>query len=261
MGNLEVRITITLMFDLVIFATTGFWMYAIFDCIRNDPDRNVWIWLLLFFNFFGAVIYFLTRMLPRMNTSSAPSYFKRWTKGKALREAEAGVVNIGKSHQYVQLGNVLLEMGKMPQAEAAFQEAITKEPDHLDALWGMASVVVSAKRWEDAHTHLQHLLVLDPEYKRGDASLVMGKVLVASEQRELAKTHLIKDIKDWSHPEAAFMLASLQSEDGEKQAAYDILKTMLAKLKACPEFYYRQHRRIANQAERMCHSLSKELSL
>lgn len=258
MGNIGVRIKITLMLHLVAFVTTGFWMYMIFDCIRNDPDRSIWIWLLLFFNYFGALIYFLTRMLPRMDTS-APRYFNRWTKGKALREAEAGVHNIGKAHQYVRLGNVLLEMSKLGSAEVAFQAAITQEPDHLDALWGLASVAVPAKRWEDAQTHLQHLLTLDPEYKRGDASLLLGKVLVASEQRELAKTHLIQDIKDWSHPEAALILASLQSEDGEKQDAYDILKTMLAKLKACPEFYYRQHRHVANKADRMLQSLAKEL--
>ncbi|WP_010470964.1 tetratricopeptide repeat protein [Acaryochloris sp. CCMEE 5410] len=247
------------MFHIVVFATTGFWMYAIFDCIRNDPDRNVWIWLLLFFNYLGAVIYFATRMLPRMNTSSAPSYFKRWTKGRELRAAEAAVVNIGKSHQYVQLGNVLLEMSKVTQAEEAFQEAISKEPNHLDALWGLASVATSAKRWEEAQAYLQQILSLDSEYKRGDASLLLGKVLVSSEQRELAKPHLIQDIKAWSHPEAALILATLQAEDGEKQDAYDILKAMLSKLKACPEFYYRQHRHIANKADRMLQSLEKEL--
>lgn len=247
-----------MIFHIVAFLTTGFWMYMIFDCIRNDPDRNIWIWLLLFFNYLGAIIYFATRMLPRSNVST-PSYFYRWTKKKTLREAEAGVHNIGKAHQYVQLGNVLLEMGKYEKAEAAFHQAITQESNHLDALWGLASVAVSSKSWESAQLHLQQLLALDPEYKRGDASLLLGKVLVASQQKELAKAHLLQDIKAWSHPESAFILASLYSEDGEKQDAYDTLKTMLARLKACPEFYYRQHRHVANRSERMLDSLSKEI--
>jgi hypothetical protein len=43
----------------------AFWMLMIFDCARYEPDRQTWLWILLFINVPGAVIYFIARHLPR----------------------------------------------------------------------------------------------------------------------------------------------------------------------------------------------------
>jgi hypothetical protein len=93
------------MVQVLAFMTTGFWMLMIFDCVRNDPERNTWIWILIFLNFPGAVIYFLVRRLPQMNLP-VPNYFKRWANRQQLWSAEAAVRHIGKAHQYVMLGNL-----------------------------------------------------------------------------------------------------------------------------------------------------------
>lgn len=56
----------------------------------------------------------------------------------ALWNAEAGVQNIGKAHQYVILGNVLLEMGDLDRALATYSEALIRESANPNALWGCA---------------------------------------------------------------------------------------------------------------------------
>jgi hypothetical protein len=113
----------------IAFATAGFWMLMIFDCIRNEPKGSSWLWLLIMLNFPGAVIYFVVQKLPHLDLP-VPNFLKQWTMKDALWNAEAGVTNIGKSHQYVILGNVLMEMGKLNRALECYQDALHKEP-HL----------------------------------------------------------------------------------------------------------------------------------
>jgi hypothetical protein len=58
-----------LVFFLLMFAGTIFWIWMIVDCVQNEPatgnDKIVWLLLLLFTHFVGAVIYFFARRGPR----------------------------------------------------------------------------------------------------------------------------------------------------------------------------------------------------
>jgi hypothetical protein len=53
------------MIEAIGFLMTGFWLFMIYDCIRNEPERQLWLWILIFINVPGAFIYFVTRWIPR----------------------------------------------------------------------------------------------------------------------------------------------------------------------------------------------------
>ena len=239
--------------EVAAFFTMGFWMLMIFDCVRNETDRS-WLWILIVLNVPGAVLYFVVRRMPQLNVPM-PNYCKRWTLRQTLLNAEAAVHNLGKAHQYVVLGNVLMEMGQMDKAAEAYQQALQKEPQEVHALWGAAAVAAQKHQWSQAQTHLKTVLKLEPEYKRGDASLLYGKVLFELGDRDAALSHLTADVQYWSHPEAALLLAMLQSEQGDQAQARDTLATMLAKLRACPTFYYKQHRHLAKKGRKVTQNL------
>lgn len=229
-------------------------MLMIFDCVRNDPERNTWIWILIFLHFPGALIYFVVRRLPQMNLPM-PNYFKRWAHQQELWNAEAAVRNIGKAHQYVLLGNVLSEIGEFDKAADAYQQALEKEPKNAHALWGTTFIEMKQKKFESAKTHLEILLKLDPDYKCGEASLFYGKALFELKDWEAAKIHLDKDIKYWSHPESSILLATIQMQAGNSEDARDRLETMLAKVRASPAFHYRKQQQWVRQAEKMLRTL------
>jgi hypothetical protein len=238
------------MVQVLAFMTTGFWMLMIFDCVRNDPERNTWIWILIFLNFPGAVIYFLVRRLPQMNLP-VPNYFKRWANRQQLWSAEAAVRHIGKAHQYVMLGNVLCEIDEFDKASDAYRQALEKEPKHPHALWGIACIEMKQKQFDKAREHLVTLIQLEPDYKCGEASLFYGRVLFEQKDWDAAKDHLEKDIKYWSHPESSVMLATILIQAGDTQVARDCLETMLAKVKASPTFHYRKNQQWVRKAEKM----------
>jgi hypothetical protein len=240
----------------VAFASQGFWMLMIFDCVRNEPKGSSWLWLLIMLNFPGAVIYFAARKLPYLNWSM-PSFFKRWTMKSALWNAEAGVHNIGKSHQCVTLGNVLLEMGNIDRALTAYHEALTREADNPHALWGCATIEMQQQKFDLAQAHLKLLLKREPDYKRGEASLLYGRVLYQREQWAIAKEHLDRDVKHWGHAESFILLAKIAIQDGDLANARVYLETMLARVKAAPQYTYRLKQHLVREAEKMLKKLAK----
>jgi hypothetical protein len=239
----------------IAFATTGFWMLMIFDCVRHEPKGSSWLWLLIVLNFPGAVIYFITKKLPDLNLP-IPNFLKQWTMKDALWNAEAGVANIGKSHQYVTLGNILTEMGKIDRAAECYQQAIQKESTNTNALWGCAMIAMERKNFDLARGYLQNLLKLDRDYKRGEASLLYGKSLYELQDWSAAKAHLDLDVKQWSHAESFLLLAKIAiNHDGDRAAAKTYLETMVARLKASPRFNYRRNQRLIRSAQKMLKTL------
>lgn len=240
----------------IAFATAGFWMLMIFDCIRNEPKGSSWLWLLIMLNFPGAVIYFVSRKLPNLDFP-VPNFFKRWTMKDALWNAEAGVTNIGKSHQYVTLGNILMEMGELDRALECYRDALQKEPKNTHALWGCATIATQSKKFELAREYLQTLLDLDANYKRGEASLLHAKALYNLEQWSVAKEYLDRDVKQWSHSESFLLLAKIALNiDNDKVAAKNYLDTMLGRLKASPRYNYRKNQHLVRSAQQMLKTLN-----
>lgn len=242
------------MTGILALVASGFWMLMIFDCLRNDPEKNTWIWILIFLSIPGAVIYFLVRRAPMLNLPM-PNSFKQLTRRQELWSAEAAARNIGKAHQYVNLGNILYEVGERDKASAAYQQALEKESANPHALWGMALLEIDAKKFHSAKEYLQKLFQIEPDYKFGDASLAYGKMLFELQEWDAAKLHLERDIKQWSHPEASVMLATIYAKQGESKAAYNCLETMLFKVRSSPMYHYRRHQTSIKKAEKLLKAL------
>lgn len=240
--------------SLMLWLGTGFWLLMIVDCLRNDPDRRTWLWILIFLPYFGAILYFVMRRLPYLNIPT-PTPIKRWTQRNQIWDAEAAAKNIGKPHQFVNLGNVLLEAGMGDRALNAYEQALAQEPQNVNALWGMASIAIAQKQYAIAQPSLSIIMAKDPDHKFGEASLAYGQVLYELKEWDRAETHLLDDVKRWSHPEAAIMLAKIQIERGDTIAAKENLETMMFRLKGTPRFYFRKKRHLLGQAQRMLRQL------
>ncbi|MEM7556770.1 MAG: tetratricopeptide repeat protein [Cyanobacteria bacterium P01_A01_bin.84] len=234
---------------------TGLWLFAIFDCVINEPEKTAWIVILLFFSFPGSIIYLLIRWLPRRN-SQIPNFFGRWTRKRELWSAEVDAKNIGKAYQYIKLGDIRYDIAMYEEAEEAYQMALEKESDNNQALWGLASAQIKNKKFVLAKENLEKLLEIDPEYKYGDASLAYGETLFNLQELDSAKEHLQRHLKSWTHPEAAITLAKILAEEGDRKSAHECLQNMISKLKGSSYFHYKRHRRAVSRAEKLLRKLS-----
>ena len=55
-------------------ASLAFWLWMLIDCIQNETsegnDKVIWILVIVFTGWIGALIYFFVRRAPRINQSS-----------------------------------------------------------------------------------------------------------------------------------------------------------------------------------------------
>lgn len=235
---------------------TLFWMWMIYDCVRNDPDKNTWLWILIFLNVPGGIIYFLVRRLPLINLP-VPNYFSRWRRRRELWNAEAAAMNIGNAHQYVILGNLLCDLELFDRAADAYNTALEQESSNAQALWGVASVEMKNEDFESANRHLETLLKLEPEYKYGEASLAYVKTLLALHKFDAAKEHLEKHLQFWRNPEAYLMLAKIHAQQGNTQDARNLVEVMLRNLRGSPEYHYRRNLHLVREAKKLLRKLRR----
>src|SRR5262245_43827005 len=229
----------------------GLWVWMLVHCARNDPERNLWLWILFLGNVPAAVIYFLVRWLPGARFSGGSSLLGRWTKSRQIPRLEVAARNIGNAHQFVELGEAYRETGKTDRAAECFQKALHKDPASLPALWGAAQVEMQRQNFAVARSHLEQILGRDGTYKFGDVSLAYCRALVSLNETDVAYTTLEQHLKRWTHPEAYVLIAMILIERGQHEPARERLEATLSDLSGGPAFFARQNRAWARKARKL----------
>jgi len=227
-----------------------FWIWMLVDCIRKDPDRFLWFWVIFIFQPFGAILYFFVRWLPT-NRFQLPEFARPLFRQRRLNELETAALQIGNAYQFVRWGDALKEAGIYQKSLDAYQRALTKEPDNLQALWGAAQIEMKFKQFEIAQQRCQQILEADPEYKFGDVSLLYCKTICELDTPEQAREQLVIHTKRWRQPEALYMLARLEVEAGDHRAARTTLQGMLLDINGSPRGIARKFVRWKSKARRL----------
>lgn len=240
------------------FATSGWgsllylalliWM--VLYCVNNDPDRHIWLWIIVLIWPLGPFIYLIGRWLPSSQLK-LPRFTQRWTRQGEIRKLETAALQIGNAHQYVQYGDALKNIGSREKALNAYSQALTRESKNLAALWGAAAMEFQLAQYLEAKVHLEQILEIDETYKFGDVSLLYGKTLQAFDLNDAARTHLEKHSKKWRQPEAMYLLASLYVENQQPEQARQALQNLVIDLDSSPRVIARKHLFWKSRAKRL----------
>jgi hypothetical protein len=212
---------------------TGLTIWMLIECLRSDPDRQMWWWIILVLPGVGPLVYFFVRWLPNHNVP-APRWVVGLRRGAEIRRLESAAYQIGNAYHFVHLGDALRETGHFERASESYTRALEKEPANLAALWGAALVDTHFKDYDAARDKLEKILAVDPQYKFGDVSLLYAKSLLNLDRHDEALAHLQKHVKRWRHPEGLYLLAWLDSQSGRTQEARDNLQAMLMEIESSP---------------------------
>jgi hypothetical protein len=238
----------------LLYAALALWMAV--ECLRKDPDRYLWIWVIFFIFPVGPILYFFLRWLPSTDVR-LPHWARKWTRGYDLRRLETAAKQIGNAHQFVQWGDLEREVGNHERAAGAYQKALGKDPANLQALWGAALVDLQSNRFPAARERLEKILAIDPQYKFGDVSLAYGKALLKLNEVDASRAHLEKHICRWRHPEALYLLATIQLEQGQPAAARETLDALILDIHGSPKAIARRHTMWYSRAKRLLRRIPK----
>ena len=230
------------------------WFWMLLHCIRTEPDRQTWLWLLIFVPVIGPLAYFTTRFLPSTELRP-PAFMRRWTRGSELNRLETAAIQIGNPHQFVLWGDALRDVGRFDEAASAYQRALAKEPQNLPALWGAAQAAMALHSPADVQEFTTRILEKDPQYKFGDVSLACGKALVELGETTPALDHLERHVQRWRHPEAVYLLASLHADQGNSEIARKHLQALIYDVNGSPAAIARRHGRWKSRARQLLKKL------
>ncbi|MBD2488005.1 tetratricopeptide repeat protein [Aulosira sp. FACHB-615] len=235
---------------------TGFWLFMLYDCIRNEPDKRLWLWVLIIVNFFGAIAYCFQRWIPRGHIP-VQKHWRNLTSSHKRRKAKLKVKSIKKAAQYVNFSHHLSDdVEGFDQPTALNQPDFNNEDDNLQTLWHEAFIDIKNKKFTSAKSYLHTLLKIDPDYKYGDASLMYGETLFALQEFEAAKQHLENHIQNWNHPQAYIILAEILSHQGDVQTACNYLETIIVKIQESSYFHYKR-KRLVNKAAKLLRTIKR----
>jgi hypothetical protein len=241
---------------ILVAAGSVFWGWMVYDCLRQEPDTQVWLWVLILLSFPGAVLYFVMRKIPR-SRAGWPSIVRRWTRRRALWQAISAAKTIGNARQYVELGELLVETGQTARAVQAFDRALEQDPAHVRALWGASQAALRAGRPGDARGYLERLVAAEPQYRSGEAGVRLAAVQMAAGDRAAARRQVEAVLAHWSHPEARVLYARLLMDAGERAMARSQVDAVVDEVNASPPFIQRQNRAWLREAVRLRRRLGR----
>jgi len=219
-----------------------FWIWMLVDCILNEPDKFLWIWIILFANVVGAIIYFIMRRPVSLNVSELP-FFGRFTRAGEINEAESNAYNMPNAYNYSKLGDIYMEIGNIDKAGKAYAKSLEYDADMRGSLWGAARIDLKNKDFKAAELKLTKVVKTEPDYKYGEAALAYARALFETKDFKAAKKQLEAYVAKYTHPEAKLLLAQILSGEGSKEAAKKLLEEALMDLKGTPNFYYSKNRK------------------
>ena len=128
-------------------ATFAFSIWMAVDCWRRGAD-GYWIWLILVFQPFGALIYFFTQYW----TGSRLEYglWQRLTAGGRIREAKGRAHHLDTSATYEELGDLYAGAGKWADAEDAYRTALQRDAGNLHAQVRRGYALLELNRADEA---------------------------------------------------------------------------------------------------------------
>lgn len=237
--------------------TTVGWIWMLVHCYRHEPDREFWFLVMTLIPP-AALVYFFIRWLPSHSDGSpTPKPLKRWSRGREIEQLEIAAKQIGNSHQWIQLGDALRDVGRFDEAATAYEKALAKENDNIQALWGAGVAHLELNDFRTARAHLEKGLAIKPDYKFGDLSLAYGRSLAELEEIDQSVQHLQQHVSRWRQPEALYLLAQLEVERGNPHQARAHLEGLLLDINGSPKAIARKHSRWKSRATKLLKQLPR----
>ncbi len=229
----------------------GFMLWMCMDCIQRR-EHFVWIIIIILLPPIGAVAYFfaIKNRAGSIATSKATggsiipfgkSEKKEVETDETLQLKEL-IAKYQKAYHYEKLGQAYVEQNNFDSAIANFEEAIQRDPEMLEARYGLAKCLHGLQRYDEAASVLEKLTTLDKKYDYGNAIFGLAECYRLAENDEKALATYGEVINSFHFFKAYYYYARLLDKNGKKQEAIDYMKSIVGSSKDLPEYKLEKER-------------------
>ncbi len=232
------------------------------DCIQR---REHFIWIIIMIILFpvGAVAYFFVvknRVGGGSKASASPTPLRKEVETEETLHLKELIKQLNKAYHYEKLGQVYVEQKQFDMAISQFEQAIERDPEMLEARYGLAKCLHGLSRFEDAAVALEELTAIEKKYDYGNAILGLAECYRLSGNDEKALETYSEVINSFHFFKAYYHYAHLLDKKGEKQEAIDQMKSIVGSSKDLPDYKLEKERYWIDEATKFLRKNGIELA-
>ena len=222
--------------DLFIIVSFIFMVWMCMDCLSRK-EHIIWIVIMLFLFPIGAVAYYF--MVKNKGEGRKLSLVTGSAKEVETDETIQLKDLIGKFHKayhYEKLGQIYLDSRQFDRALEPFREAIQKDPEMLEAKYGLAKSLHGLGRFEEAADVLETLVKEDKKYDYGNAIFGLAECYRLGGMEEKALEAYKTVINSYRFFKAYYHYGKLLEKKGKNEEAISCMKSIIGTSKNLPDY-------------------------
>ncbi len=222
---------------------------------RNRPE-GYWFYVIIFLGPIGAVVYFFVEVLPGFNWKLP--VFERWERGRRKEWLEKLVSESPSQEALCELAWIRGKDGDHVRAIELFGEALRRDPEDLESLFGRSLSAMETKDFASAVQDLTALAKADPNYRLQEGNLTLAEAYEELGEPDKAAQVYRSILKRSQVSQAYFGLGQLLANQGEIGQAREMMQEIIMKQAGLPRYLRRPERPWVWRARRFLKMLSAE---
>lgn len=174
--------------------------------------------------------------------SSAPTPIRKEVETDETLQLKDLIGKFNKAFHYEKLGQVYMEQNKFEAAIPQFEEAIKRDPEMMEARYGLAKSYHGLGQYDDAIAALETLTSIEKKYDYGNAIFGLAECYRLSGNEEKALETYGEVINSFHFFKAYYHYARLLDKKGKKQEAIDYMKSIVGSSKDLPDYKLEKER-------------------
>jgi len=232
----------------------AFSVWMAIDCWRRQGD-SYWIWLILFTGGLFALIYFFTQYWT--GTRFEYGLWKRFMMMGRIRDLKNQARQLNTAAGYEVLGDAYLGVKKYVEAEAAYREALKRQPDIFDVQVRLGYTLLGLDRPDEAWPLLGKAYQQKPSYDNDQLVWNLARCQAKRNKFEDARNLYEYFLTKHSYSEAQIEYAEVLMRMGNPDAGKAKLQELLSDIECSPRFTRARERRWVRAAKKLLRSANR----
>jgi hypothetical protein len=228
------------------FLSSLFWPWgillqalAIIHFIRRRPN-TYWIWIILFLGPLGALVYIFAEVVPDFGLLGQS--VRGFSRRKRIRELETLVQVNSAVGNIEELGDLLMDEGRLAPARAAFDKAISAGSTTLDPFYRRGACAVLMGDPVPAIPDLERVVAREPDYDFHRAAGLLAQAYALAGQKEKAEAQFRRATAASTLSETYLNFADFLAAQGNYTEAREYARKVLEKKTGMPGYLKRRER-------------------
>jgi hypothetical protein len=220
---------------------------AIIHFIRRRPE-TYWIYIVLFLGPVGALVYLIVEAAPDVGLLNQS--FKGISRRKRIGALELAIRDNPSVGNYEELGELLMDDGRLQQAREAFDKAIAARSNTLDCFYRRGVCAILLGDAAGALPDLEKVITKEPNYDFYRGLGLLAQAYVLSGEKNKAEALFRRAVLTSTLSETYLNFAELLASEGRYAEAREWAQKVLDKEPTMPRYLRRRERPWSQRARK-----------